>query len=120
MSPSEDDCPFTTACRATTRAEFVDALNQLRQSRGLSYKRVSDNAGERMLPKSTAHALCTIRFPKREDQLRAFLIGCGEDVARLDGWVEQWQRLRFRQPRRYRPINGARDDVWTALDPHEK
>jgi len=98
MSLSEDDCPFATACRATTRAEFVDALNRLRLSRGLSYKRVSNNAGELTLPKSTAHALCTIRFPKREDQLRAFLTGCGEDEVRFDGWVEQWQRLRLRCP----------------------
>ncbi len=98
MSLSEDDCPFATACRATTRAEFVDALNQLRLSRGLSYQRVSNNAGELTLPKSTAHALCTIRFPKREDQLRAFLTGCGEEEMRLDGWVEQWQRLRFHRP----------------------
>jgi len=105
MSLSEDDCPFATACRATTRAEFVDALNQLRLSRGLSYKRVSNNAGELTLPKSTAHALCTIRFPKREDQLRAFLTGCGEEEMRLDGWVEQWQRLRF-----HRPQDGGADE----------
>ena len=96
MSLSEDDSPFATACRATTRAAFICALNRLRRSRGLSYQQVSANAGDLVLPKSTAHALCTIRFPKREDQLRAFLAGCGETAERTDGWVEQWQRLRFR------------------------
>lgn len=93
MSPSEDDSPFATACRATTCTEFVCALNRLRLSRGLSYQQVSDNAGVRALPKSGAHALCTLRPPKREDQLRAFLIGCGEPADALDGWVEQWRRV---------------------------
>lgn len=92
MSPSEDDSPFATACRATTCAEFVCALNRLRLSRGLSYQQVSDNAGAGELPKSTAHALCTIRAPKREDQLRAFLTSCGEPADALDRWVEQWRR----------------------------
>ncbi|MGW6934269.1 hypothetical protein ACWGE0_29715 [Lentzea sp. NPDC054927] len=93
MSPSEDDSPFATACRATTCAEFVCALNQLRLSRGLSYGQVSVGAGVRVLPKSSAHALCTFRFPKREDQLRAFLTGCGVPVDALDGWVAQWRRV---------------------------
>ncbi|SEP78604.1 hypothetical protein SAMN05216188_101481 [Lentzea xinjiangensis] len=99
MSPSEDDSPFATACRATNRVEFVGALNQLRLSRGLSYQRVSANAGGLTLPKSTAHALCTERFPKREDQLRAFLAACDVPATALGEWVEQWQRLRFDQPR---------------------
>lgn len=93
MSPSEDDSPFATACRATTCAEFVCALNQLRLSRGLSYQQVSDHAGARVLPKSSAHAMCTLRFPKREDQLRAFLTGCGERAEALDGWLAQWRRV---------------------------
>jgi hypothetical protein len=93
MSPSEDDSPFATACRATTCAEFVCALNQLRLSRGLSYQQVSMNAGLGVLPKSSAHALCTFRFPKREDQLRAFLAGCREPADALCGWVEQWRRV---------------------------
>ncbi|GHH36637.1 hypothetical protein [Lentzea cavernae] len=93
MSPSEDDSPFATACRATTRAEFVGALNQLRVSRGLSYQRVSANAGGLAMPKSTAHLLCTGQFPKREDQLRAFLTACGEPAEALGGWVTQWRRL---------------------------
>lgn len=93
MSPSEDDSPFATACRATTCAEFICALNQLRLSRELSYQRLSDNAGDRVLPKSTAHALCTFQFPKREDQLRAFLTGCGETAGTIEDWVEQWLRV---------------------------
>ncbi|MEV6240053.1 hypothetical protein [Lentzea sp. NPDC051838] len=93
MSPSEDDSPFATARRATTRPEFVCALNQLRLARGLSYQQVSAGAGTRVLPKSSAHALCTFRFPKREDQLRAFLTACGEPTDALDGWVEQWRRV---------------------------
>jgi hypothetical protein len=92
MSPSEDDSPFATACRAANRDEFVCALNRLRLSKGLSYRRVSVNAG-RELPKSSAHALCTSQFPKREGQLRAFLTACGEPSEVQDGWVEQWQRV---------------------------
>ncbi|HEX8870218.1 MAG TPA: hypothetical protein VF821_31435 [Lentzea sp.] len=93
MSRSEDDSPFATACRATTPAEFIGALELLRRSRKLSYKRVSVNAGDLVLPKSTAHALCTIRFPKREDQLRAFLAGCGVAEDDLVHWLEQWRRV---------------------------
>ncbi|MFI6100875.1 hypothetical protein ACIA8G_35445 [Lentzea sp. NPDC051213] len=77
----------------TTREEFIRALNQLRQSKGLSYKQVSDNTGDLALPKSTAHALCTFRFPKREDQLRAFLVGCGETAETLENWVDRWRRV---------------------------
>jgi hypothetical protein len=134
MSLSEDDSPFATACRATERAEFIRSLNQLRESRGLSYKQVSDNTGELMLPKSTAHALCTFRFPKREDQLRAFLTGCGEPAEALAGWVEQWRRVAAsRANGRPHPAvqlvqstargtatltvdNSDRPDRWTALD----
>lgn len=93
MSPSEDDSPFATACRATTCTEFICALNQLRLSRGLSYQQVSDRAGAGVLPKSSVHALCTAQFPKREEQLRAFLAVCEEPANALDGWVEQWRRV---------------------------
>jgi hypothetical protein len=93
MSPSEDDSPFAKARRATTCAEFICALNQLRLARGLSYQQVSDSAGTGVLPKSSAHALCTFRFPKREDQIRAFLTGCGEPADARDEWVEQWRRV---------------------------
>ncbi|HUQ59020.1 hypothetical protein [Lentzea sp.] len=98
MSPSEDDSPFAAACRAATRAEFICALNQLRLSKELSYQQVSLNVGGLALPKSTAHALCRIRFPKREDQLRTFLTACEVPAGVLENWVEQWQRLRFGQP----------------------
>ncbi|MFD4643706.1 hypothetical protein ACFWN2_40810 [Lentzea sp. NPDC058436] len=93
MSPSEDDSPFATACRASTRTEFICALNQLRLLRGLSFREVSINAGEFALAKSSAHAMCTDRPPKQEDKLRAFLTGCGEPAEALDGWVEQWRRV---------------------------
>ncbi|MGW6444013.1 hypothetical protein [Lentzea sp. NPDC055074] len=93
MSPSEDDSPFATACRARTRSEFLCALNQLRLSRGLSYGQVSINAGEHALAKSSAHAMCLYRVPKQEGPLRAFLTGCGEPAEALDGWVEQWRRV---------------------------
>ncbi|MEU3646674.1 hypothetical protein AB0E59_25065 [Lentzea sp. NPDC034063] len=93
MSPSEDDSPFATACRATTRTEFVHALNLLRTSRKLSYRQVSTNAGDLALAKSSAHAMCTYRLPKQEEPLRAFLTGCGEPKKALDGWVEQWRRV---------------------------
>ncbi|MFD5827384.1 hypothetical protein [Lentzea sp. NPDC060358] len=98
MSPTEDGSPFAAACRAMTRAEFVGALNLLRLSRELSFQQVSTNAGGLDLPKSTVHAMCTIRFPKREAQLRAFLTACEVSAGTLGGWVEQWQRLRFDQP----------------------
>ncbi|SER37591.1 hypothetical protein [Lentzea albida] len=93
MSPSEDDSPFATACRARNHAEFICALNQLRLSRGLSFREVSINAGQFALAKSSAHAMCTDRPPKQEDKLRAFLTGCGEPAGALDGWVEQWRRV---------------------------
>ena len=91
MSLSEDDSPFATACRATARAEFVHALNQLRERKGLSYQQVADNSGDLMLPKSTAHAMCTITFPKREGPLRAFLTGCRETPEALEAWVREWR-----------------------------
>ncbi|WP_439662147.1 hypothetical protein ACSHWB_12215 [Lentzea sp. HUAS TT2] len=93
MSPSEDDSPFATACRATNRSEFIHALDRLRTSRRLSYRQVSLNAGDLALAKSSAHAMCTYRLPKQEDPLRAFLTGCGEPPATHDGWVEQWRRV---------------------------
>jgi hypothetical protein len=93
MSPSEDDSPFATACRASTHAEFICALNQLRLSKGLSFQEVSINAGELALAKSSAHAMCRYRLPKQEDPLRAFLTGCGEQAEALDRWVEQWRRV---------------------------
>ncbi|MCX2948193.1 hypothetical protein [Lentzea sp. NEAU-D7] len=93
MSPSEDDSPFATACRAGTRKQFICALNQLRLARGLSFGQVSINAGERVLAKSSAHAMCSYHLPKQEAQLRAFLTGCGEPAEALDGWVEQWRRV---------------------------
>lgn len=93
MSPSEDDSPFATACRASTRSEYLCALNQLRLSRELSFQQVSANAGERALAKSSAHAMCRYRLPKQEATLRAFLTGCGEPEEALDGWVEQWRRV---------------------------
>lgn len=93
MSLSEDDSPFATACRATARAEFVQALNQLRKWKGLSYQQVADNSGDLMLPKSTAHAMCTITFPKQEGTLRAFLTGCRETPEALEAWVKQWRRV---------------------------
>lgn len=93
MSPSEDDSPFATACRASTRTEFICALNQLRLSRRLSFRQVSINAGELALAKSSAHAMCTYRLPKQEYPLRAFLTGCGVPEDMLDAWVKQWRRV---------------------------
>ncbi|MFS8098212.1 hypothetical protein LFM09_13820 [Lentzea alba] len=105
MSPSEDDSPFAMACRATTPTEFVDALNELRRSRRLSYRQVSINAGNLALAKSSAHVMCTFRPPKQEEPLRAFLTGCGEPAEALDGWVEQWRRVTAsRANRRPRPL----------------
>ncbi|MFJ5988136.1 hypothetical protein [Lentzea sp. NPDC092896] len=33
------------------------------------------------------------QFPKREDQLRAFLAGCGVDADDIILWLKEWQRL---------------------------
>lgn len=73
-----------------SRREFIGALNELRLAKGLSYAQVAARAGKQ-LPKSTAHALCTKQFPKREEQLRAFLTGCGEPPETHHRWVELWQ-----------------------------
>lgn len=75
-----------------SRSEFISALNELRLAKGLSYGQVAARAGKQ-LPKSTAHALCTKQFPKREEQLRAFLTGCGEPPETHQRWVEEWQRV---------------------------
>ncbi|MCG8924459.1 hypothetical protein [Lentzea sp. CC55] len=93
MSPSEDDSPFATACRAATGREFIRALDALRRSRELSFRQVSDNAGGLVLAKSSAHAMCTLRMPKHEEALRAFLTGCGEPEEAQELWVGQWRRV---------------------------
>lgn len=92
MPRSEDDSPLEMARRATTKAEFPLALNQLRCDCGLSYKDLADKAGDEV-SKSAAHRLCTTKLPKREEQLLAFLAACEVSPDCFPDWVKEWQRL---------------------------
>lgn len=92
MPLSEEDSPFAMARRANKKAEFTLALNQLRVKCGLSYKDLADKAGHQ-LSRSAGHRLCTNQFPKREEQLLAFLAACDVPAEDFPDWVKEWQRF---------------------------
>lgn len=96
------DCTMPAACGpvpdprgATTVAEFVERLGDLRTWAGMTYRSLERRAAAcgDSLPYSTVfHALHRCRLP-REELLLAFLRACGCPPKQMSAWVETRRRL---------------------------
>jgi hypothetical protein len=96
---------------AVTPVEFVDLLNHLRESLGLSYTQIGQKAGKGM-SRSTAQAMM-----KREDlpprrHLQLFLRACRVSSAEYTLWIRAFDRLAdLNQPADLAPIDPPADQL---------
>ncbi len=112
MSRVDSESPLERARRAESGLEFNRALDLLRRSRDLSFQAVSNNAGKRNLPKSTAHMMCTRdTLPTRSAQVEAFVLACRETPEESRVWLDQWRRINDNEQRirsEHRIVEGGR------------
>ncbi|HET6356395.1 helix-turn-helix domain-containing protein [Streptomyces sp.] len=80
---------------ATSAAEFVAAMRQLRQWAHLSYRQLerrAQDAGD-ILPRATLAGVLNRQELPREELLAAFVRACGGDEATLEAWIRARKRL---------------------------
>lgn len=79
----------------TTIPEFIEALECIKKSTGMSYKNLA-KASEREghpLSSSLIHSMCTKKPPGNAQVLRCFIKICNGATADADRWAQAWQRL---------------------------
>ncbi|MEU5259964.1 hypothetical protein [Amycolatopsis sp. NPDC021455] len=92
--PNVDDLIRMNADSVETEAEFLFLLREILSGSGRTAGRVAAYAGP-VLPRSTAYRFVSKsnrRVPQHEDQLKAFLAGCGCRAESIAVMVIAWRR----------------------------
>jgi hypothetical protein len=93
--PSPDGLIMHNADAVKSGAEFLRLLREILAGSGRTAGRVAAYSGS-VLPRSTAYRFISPsnrQLPQYQDQVEAFLNGCGCHPATVDRMVEVWRRL---------------------------
>ena len=93
--PSPDGLIMHNADAVEREAEFLRLLREILAGSGRTAGKVAAYSGS-VLPRSTAYRFVSPsnhRLPQYQDQVEAFLGGCGCHPATIDRMVEAWRRL---------------------------
>lgn len=93
--PSPDGLIMHNADAVTSDAEFLRLLREILAGSGRTAGKVAAYSGS-VLPRSTAYRFVSPsnrRLPQYQEQVEAFLSGCGCHPATADRLVEVWRRL---------------------------
>ncbi|HET6704535.1 hypothetical protein [Amycolatopsis sp.] len=93
--PSPDGLIMHNADAVRTEADFLRLLREILAGSGRTAGKVAAYSGS-VLPRSTAYRFVSPanhRLPQYQDQVEAFLSGCGCHPATVDRMAEVWRRL---------------------------
>lgn len=90
-----DDAAPPDPARATTAAEFVDAMRRMKQWTGWGFRQLEKRAAAagQVLPRSTLTLALTRQTLPREDLIAAFARACGLDENQTGRWIAARRRI---------------------------